>query len=264
MNDLQKYFDNHCFDLDRKAIYTLDEQDNGPIHNVISMLQDKCFGFRIYDDKEFIEYDIFYIDNKKELSGLLFQLSMKLDSNTRNHYAIEFCKLINDKYSHVDIVDTFNTFQSLLRGAFEKMGYYTIGNEISILKGKNGVAVFPPSKGIISFPFIEKKNLYRWLFDENEDKLNIDGSKTKKIYLILDSTNNLIKIGQSYYPKTREKTLHGVSPNWDLITSWIAPVKVERELHKKYINKRTRGEWFDLTFSDLKEIKIFMSQYKKD
>ena len=31
MNDIQKYFDNNCFELDREAIYKLNEQDNGPI-----------------------------------------------------------------------------------------------------------------------------------------------------------------------------------------------------------------------------------------
>lgn len=262
MTEIQKYFDEHCYDLDRKSIYALNEQDNGPINNVISLLNEHCYGVHIYDDKKYIEYSIFYIDNRNDLSGLLFQLSMELSHEVRHYYTIEFCKVVNDKYPHSDIIDVFNSFQSQLRGLFEKMGYFTVGNEIDQFKGQNAVAIFPPSKGILSFNMIKKKNLYRWLFDEDEDNPVIDDTKTKKKYLILDSKNNLIKIGQSYYPKTREKTLHGISPDWDIITTWIAPVSVEKELHEKYKNKRKRGEWFDLNFSDLKDIKSYMSKYK--
>jgi hypothetical protein len=262
MSEIQTYFDKHCFEYNRDYIFALNEQDNGPINNVISHLQEHCYGVQFFDDKEYLEYRIFYIDHKFELSGLGFELSLELDFKTRTSYTIEFCKLINDKYPHADIIDTFNTFQSQLRGGFEKLGFFTIGNEISMFKRKNGIAIFPPSKGIMSFSMIEKKELYRWFFNESENDIQTDEKRTKKIYLILDSTNNLIKIGQSFYPKTREKTLHGVSPDWDIITTWIAPVSEERFLHKKYEHKRTRGEWFDLNFSDLKEIKEYMKKYK--
>lgn len=262
MNYLETYFDKHCFDLDRENIYEFNKQDNGPINNVISLLNDHCYGVFIYDDKEFIEYKIFYIDNKIGLTGLLLELSLELNSETRNHFTIEFCKVINVKYPHADIVDAFNSFQSQLRTGFEKLGFFTVGNEVSMFEEKNASAIFPSSKGLMFFPMIDKKGLYRWLFDENEKIIDSDESKTKKIYLILDSTNNLIKIGQSFNPKLREKTLHGVSPNWDLITTWIAPISVEKELHEKFKVKRKRGEWFDLNFSDLKEIKLYMSKYK--
>lgn len=262
MTKIQEYFNEHCFEYDRDYIYALNEQDNGPINNVISHLEEHCYGFQIFDDKKYIEYTIFYIDSKYELGGFGFELSLELDNETRVAYTIEFCKLINDKYPHADIVDTFNTFQSQLRSGFEKFGFYTIGNELSKFQGKNGTAIFPPSKGIMFFPKINKKEFYRWFFNENVTDVQTDETKIKKIYLILDSGNNLIKIGQSYYPKTREKTLQGVSPKWDLITTWVAPVSEETNLHKKFEHKRTRGEWFDLDFSDLKEIKEYMSKYK--
>ena len=205
----------------------------------------------------------FYIDHKYSLGGLEIELSLKLSFETRNKYTISFCQLINDRYPHADIVDTYNTFQSQLRSGFEKLGYFTIGNEISMLEGMNGIAIAPlSSKGFLRFQTIEKIDIYRWLFDENEKEVLVDDNKIKKIYLMLDSVNNLIKIGQSYYPKTREKTLQGVSPKWDLITTWIAPVEEEKKLHKKYKDKRIRGEWFNLGFSDLKEIKEYMNKYR--
>ena len=262
MNEKEKHFDNNYFEYGREYIYGLNEQDNGPINNVISHLREHCYGVQIFEDKEYIEYNLFYIDNKYELGGLGLDLSLKLNNETRIDYTIEFCKLVNDKYPHSDIIDMFNTFQSQLRSGFEKLGFFTIGNEISKFKDKNAVAIFPPSKGVMSFSMIEKIDLYRWYFNENEKDIQTDETRIKKIYLILDSVNNLIKIGQSFYPKTRENTLQGVSPEWDLITTWIAPSSEERELHRRYKHKRKRGEWFDLNFSDLKEIKKYMDRYK--
>jgi hypothetical protein len=262
MSNIETYFNNHCFDLNRENILDLDKLDNGPIHNVISLLNDYCYGFVMYDDKEFLEFNLFYIDNRNGLSGLMLELSLEIPQNKRTEYTIEFCKVINDKYLDADIIDSYNAFQKQLRTAFEKLGYFTIGNEISMFEGKNGVAILPYSKGLLPFFQIDKKSLYRWLFDEDEKFVVTDESKTKKIYLILDSKNNLIKIGQSFYPKTREKTLHGISPAWDLITTWIAPIQVERDLHKKFSHKRMRGEWFELNFQDLKDIKEFMINYK--
>lgn len=264
MTDIQAYFDKNLYRLDENAIYHLNEQDNGPINNVIKNLDEHCYGVHIYDDKEEIEYLIFYIDNKFKLSGLALYISIELDFVQRTLFTIEFCKLVNDKFPHANIVDTFNTIQNQARSLFEKMGFFTIGNELeNIVGNRNAEILVSGGKGIMKFPTMDKKNLYRWFFNEKKNFIKTNESnEVKKIYLLLDSTNNLIKIGQSYYPTTREKTLQGISPEWDLITTWIAPISVEKELHKKFQNKRTRGEWFDLSFSDLKEIKQYMSKYK--
>ena len=70
--------------------------------------------------------------------------------------------------------------------------------------------------------------------------------------------------GKTAFSNKREKTLQGISPDWDLITSWIAPVSQEKRLHKMFKNKRLRGEWFDLNFGDLELIKEEMDKYKND
>ena len=237
MTEIEEYFSNHYFILDREQILHLNELDNGPIHNVISLLEEFCYGYLVYKDEKPLKYSLFYIDNKKHLSGVLLELSLEIPQTKRIQYTIEFCKIINDKYPSADIIDSYNTFQKQLRTGFEKLGYTTIGDEVSSFESKSGIAYFPPTKGILTFFRIEKIALYRWLFDENENTISTDESRTKKIYLILDSKNNLIKIGQSFYPKTREKTLHGISPEWHLTTTWIAPVKVERELHNEFATK---------------------------
>ena len=263
MQSTEEYFKENCYKYDRDYICELNERDNGPINNVLSHLEEHCFGIQIFEKNGSIEYEIFYVDYKNDLKGYGLLLSLDLELNTRTEYTTGFCKLLNKEFPHVDRIDTFNSFQSQTRAAFEKYGFFTFGNEIEMFEGKNAIGILPLGcKGHLFFPTINKLGIYRWLFNEEEDYVKIDESKTKKIYLILDSENNIIKIGQSYYPKIREKTLQGVSPHWDIITTWIAPASVERDLHEKFKHKRTRGEWFKLDFSDLEEIKKHMKEYK--
>ncbi|WP_321515256.1 GIY-YIG nuclease family protein [Marinifilum fragile] len=262
--DIQSYFDSNYYSLDEKAIYSLNEIDSGQLHNVIVHLNDYCYGVIIENDNYPYKYLIFYVENKNDLCGRVLKLSLELNFEERNLITIEFCKILNDEFSGVDIVDSFNTFQTHLRTGFEKLGFFTVGSEtMGILNKDSNCAVFPHSKkGVLCFPIMNKLDLYRWYFDEDGESININEDRIKKVYLILDSTNNLIKIGQSFYPRVREKTLQGVSPDWDIITTWIAPVAEEKYLHTLFQEKRTRGEWFKLGFSDLKIIKEYMSKYK--
>lgn len=262
--NIESYFQKFCCNLDRKAILELNKQDNGPINNVLTNLSEHCFGVYIYDDKKIIEYLIFYIDYRYELKGLSLLLSFSLDESTRIRFTAEFCKAINFEFPHTDIIDSFNAIQTQARSLFEKMGFFTIGNEINNIPDiENAVGIVGPTKGILRFPTMNKINMYRWFFVEDENSIKVDRTKTKKIYLLLDSNTELIKIGQSYYPKLREKTLHGESPKWDLLTTWIAPISEEKKLKTLFKHKRVRGEWFRLNFDDLQQIKEYMSKYKK-
>lgn len=263
MSEIEKYLSENCFELTRENIYELNKIDNGPINNVLSHLNQFCYGVQIFDDKEFIEYELFYIDYKYDLRGFSLVLSLAIKEDKRLLYTTEFCKILNREFPHVDRIDAVNAFQLQARSVFEKYGYFTFGNEISIFEGKNAVGILPLGcKGHLSFPTFEKLKIYRWFFGEDENIVKVDESKTKKVYLILDSKNNLIKIGQSFNPKVRERTLQGESPKWDIITTWIAPAFVEKELHEKYKHKRIRGEWFKLIFNDLEEIREYMKEYK--
>lgn len=261
MIDSQLYFDENFYSLDKEAIFKLNEHDNGPINNVIAHLEKHCYGFIIYENKKPVEYLIYYINRSKDLNGFAFKLSLKLDTQVRVGLTIDFCKFLCKEYPDEDFVETFNTFQNLLRGGFEKIGYFTLGNEINDLP-KDSIAFAPYGEGFVLFPTLEKLTVYRWIFDEDPQNIEIDTSKTKKVYLLLDSQNNLIKIGESFYPNLREKTLQGINPHWDLITTWVAPVSEEKYLHKFFKNKRVRGEWFNLNFNDLQLIKEKMKKYK--
>lgn len=85
-------------------------------------------------------------------------------------------------------------------------------------------------------------------------KVKRNRSKTTKVYLMVDHNTGLHKIGRSKSPLKRERTLQSEKPTIELIAHWESTTKKEKELHKKYNEKRVRGEWFDLTNQDISEI----------
>lgn len=42
----------------------------------------------------------------------------------------------------------------------------------------------------------------------------------------------------------------------------IKNISIEKELHKKYKHKKIRGEWFELTEEDIKDIKQWLKKLK--
>lgn len=255
-------FDDYWHPINPQSIIDWNEcSNNVSLNNVVSQLHEQYYDFQIHNNTSPISYRLMYIDNKDKLSGLLIDLSLTMDFETRINFTILFCTVIKEYYPHIDIIDSFNTFQIQGREIFEKLGFFTFGDDY-FSRDRNAIIGIPSTKGFVVFPKINKIHFYRWYFGENTNEVKTDENKTKKIYLILDSKNNLIKIGQSFYPKTREKTLQGISPEWDIITTWIAPISEEIYLHKEFATKRTRGEWFDLDYSDIKIIKEHMKKYK--
>ena len=136
MIDINSYFDEHFYDFDEESIYRINEQDNGPINNVITRLNKRCYGVLIYDEREHIEFMLLYVDSTKKLTGLGLLLSLNLELYERTILSIEFCKLISNRFPELDVVESFNTFQTQCRGTFEKMGFITFGSETNnLLKG---------------------------------------------------------------------------------------------------------------------------------
>jgi len=258
--NLEDYFEKHCFDLTRKDLIELNKQDTGALNNVLSMLATSCFGVLIYDDREILEYVVYFADNSQKLRGICLELSMKNDNQFRIQLLLEFCRMINHEFRHIDAFDAFNAYQNRLRTGFEKLGYFTIGNEIEKFKGQDAVGIVAVKKGIIRITSIDKLEMYRSCFSDTNTSCKNELNKNK-VYLLFDGKNNLIKIGHSKSLQIREKTLQGENPKWDLITAWIAPQKIETELHNKYSKNRIRGEWFALTYCDLLDINEVMKPY---
>lgn len=75
-------------------------------------------------------------------------------------------------------------------------------------------------------------------------------------YLMLNERNLYIKIGSSRNPVIREKTLQSEEPEITLIAVSFegGGVLLERELHRRYAEKRLRGEWFNLSAEDVEQL----------
>ncbi len=76
------------------------------------------------------------------------------------------------------------------------------------------------------------------------------------VYLMYDKRNGYYKIGISKEPKYREKTLQSEQPNIEMVCSKRYPLRkiaeaFESALHKTYAEKRIRGEWFNLSNTDI-------------
>lgn len=77
-------------------------------------------------------------------------------------------------------------------------------------------------------------------------------AKNQKTYLIKDSRTGATKIGKSNNPLKREKTLQSDALSLELL--YTCDDNIETLLHKKYKDKRIRGEWFNLTDKDIEYI----------
>lgn len=82
-----------------------------------------------------------------------------------------------------------------------------------------------------------------------------DKEKQKAImftYLMIDENTHYVKIGRSFNPKNRERTLQSEKPTIRII--YICKDNIETELHKKFADVRIRGEWFNLTEEQIQTI----------
>lgn len=94
-----------------------------------------------------------------------------------------------------------------------------------------------------------KQAILSLFYTRCKSEYNTDGSVT---YLMRDKSTGLVKIGRSKSPYIRERTLQSQKPTIEIMM--ICDSNIERELHRKYKSKRIRGEWFNLTESDIKNI----------
>lgn len=79
------------------------------------------------------------------------------------------------------------------------------------------------------------------------------------VYLMADTINGYFKIGMSNDPNYRERTLQSEKPSIQLIACKQYPSRaialaIEAALHKAYISKNVRGEWFMLDENDVADI----------
>lgn len=87
-------------------------------------------------------------------------------------------------------------------------------------------------------------------------------------YLMLDEATGLYKIGMSNNPTYREHTLQSEKPAITLLSTQAhfnreEARNQEKYLHKKYQYARKRGEWFNLSQKDVKDIEILFEKSKR-
>ena len=79
------------------------------------------------------------------------------------------------------------------------------------------------------------------------------------VYLMIDNKTGHYKIGISNNPKYREKTLRSEDPDIQtlsarkLVNRSLAR-NLEKKLHQKFNEKKVRGEWFDLTPTEVNQV----------
>jgi hypothetical protein len=68
---------------------------------------------------------------------------------------------------------------------------------------------------------------------------------------MVNHDNGFYKIGKSIKPEFRERTLQSNEPNVELLAYCDSNIISENALHKKFKDKRIRGEWFNLNKDDV-------------
>ena len=97
---------------------------------------------------------------------------------------------------------------------------------------------------------------------ELEDMKSIQaktGETTCFVYIMKDEKNGCHKIGISNRPEYREKTLQSDKPFIIMLKAKEFPTRkiaraFEQALHKTYQERHVRGEWFELTPEEVKEV----------
>lgn len=263
---IEEKISTHLHEISLEEIEIMSKlEQNGVLSNVLRGLEDESYSLLLSEEglEGTIQYALSYVgNNKNRIKGYLLEGLNAFDKE-RDEMTFGFSTFLAQKFSSVDSIDAYNTFQSFLRSALEKLGYFTYTQDLlDKIEGENPVMVLKSQKGAIFVPFINKIETYRDIFrkrDKGQKNNSID-----YIYLFFNDRNKLTKIGTSKSPAAREKTLQGQEPIIEVIAKWKAPKKIERELHKIFKAKRIRGEWFDLNTNDYLYISDFMAVYELD
>lgn len=254
-------FYERAYELSDDSIIAMSKSEPGAgINNVIIGMHRKCYGLIFQTEST---YRLFYVVKENDLMGYLLPMEVEMSDKLRVDMVTAFSKHIAHYHSENQII-AFNNFQSLQRQALEKLDYATHGDELYDRLGDGYASIILPYgyKGLIYIPFIDMTRAYRSIFVQNEQYEYFDKSKSY-VYLMVNTSDGLVKIGHSTAPYRREKTLQSQEPVVNLIAYWIAPKKAEAELHQLYSANRKRGEWFQLCMKDLHAIKAFMTKYEE-
>ncbi|MDG5801042.1 GIY-YIG nuclease family protein [Marinilabiliaceae bacterium ANBcel2] len=258
INSRQKDFESRCFLLDSEQIIKLNIAENQScINNVIVGLEENFYYLNVLEDDGIIRYNLIFGSNKNRLSGFIVELNTCIKDSDRDNIVFMFANQISQEYEELNVIDVFNIYQRSIRSMYEKYNYFTYNPQN--IKDKNTQLALKGKLGVIAVLEIEKAKFYQEFFNISKKSLSED---EEYVYLMYNFINDLIKIGQSKNPTFREKTLQSQEPEIQMIGFWKASKSIEKEFHKEFSFKRKRGEWFKLTFKDLKRIKNRMEKFE--
>jgi len=205
------------------------------IQELIEGNKTSAFGIYIADKNITNEFDFYYVTKKYgKIEGLTLRLNSAIDWLSRYSLINQFAYELYDIFSfhNIQVIK-----QSLER---HEMIYYD----------KQGLTYESPYTQSTDF----------WKMKTTPLFVEPDGKK-QFVYLMKNLRNGLYKIGRSKNPYIREKTLQSEEPEVQLITFRNAPPKAETELHRKYADKRIRGEWFELSLDEVKTAEKHLLKY---
>ena len=113
---------------------------------------------------------------------------------------------------------------------------------VSLLNNIQGILINKNYDWVSDFRSIKSEEVSRGVVKNKKEQLT---------YIIQCTATNLIKIGRSYSPAKRIKSIRSSSGR-DLLTLLILDKDVESELHKRFSKYRRSGEWFEDVDGDIK------------
>lgn len=219
------------------------------VRNVRDGLQDD--GFLIEKGKEQDEFVFYYINGIDEFKGECFYFNINDECYLK--LLLVFCECISECYKLKSAIDCFNTFQNCYRFLLNSEGVLTVSSfEYEKYNMKTGIIVSLYNKAEC-IEYIDKKSFYINMFKNVSEKEILEDAEYN--YLFVNFETNLFKIGFSKNPIYREKTLQSEEPKIFVVAFWKRDIRSEKELHNIYKEKRIRGEWFDLSLSDLRKLR---------
>jgi hypothetical protein len=183
-----------------------------------------------YKSYSSLDFDKMYKKNYIEMFLLKRNISIKIS---------DFIEIKNEVYFDFSVLKNLNRYDDFLCVLFFLNTKYVFIFENCIYISYSLLVTIDLKGGL--------ENILNELKEESNQ---IYDSK-QKTYLMLDS-KGYVKIGKSINPYFREKTLQ--SENITISLFAVCDKNIESLLHKKYKDKRVRGEWFVLSNDEILDI----------
>jgi hypothetical protein len=219
------------------------------------------------ETKEIFEYYDMFDENINLLRNKIDNLvQQRIDFTRENSKHIK--KIFPIKNKIYEIID-INTFRIYGYDFTDEKYYFKVISNIldPIRQFSRYDCKYPIVKGdILDINLNKVYYSHREIYINNLKEITKENSPDKFInsftyvYVLIDKNTRYYKIGRSKNPLIREKTLQSEKPTIEMIYSHDARIKDEKVLHDYFKSKRVRGEWFDLSGSDLQYIKEYFNK----